>query len=290
MSETLDLTAPGTLWAKAVNESTTSFHLVVPKPNYTKDLLSKNPQVDPKDDLMRPWAVNFRDVGKDGLAACDLATSGRAGEIMAKLAERYDRGEPRVENVRGLYIARAREGNRIPETQVVEVKDFKLLTIPTITLKPGENSHPRTYVTVQNFKNGVKTFNVEMTVTGPVEQVELTASPAVQITAPGGQGNGRVVIPTVEGKKYTIQVAVPFSMTMQNQHVNHPYVWYGGWYQPAWTEHRQNEIWTGGDVALVATGAGPAKGVTKSIKLRAESWASGWLRKTPPVPMRHAHC
>jgi hypothetical protein len=281
MPDVLDLTTPGTLWAKVQNEVTTTFHLVLAKPGYTKDALLNNPTVDPKDDLMKPFAFNFKDVGKDGLAKVDLAGA-RAVEIMSGLGERYERGEARVKAVKALYIARARDGNRIPKAQDVEIKEFELKTIPTITLKPGENVNNQTFVTVPNFKNGVNQFRVELTVTGPVEQIELSTDPAAQITSTiGGKANGKLVIPITEGQKAIITIPVPLVMTNRQTRQD---------YWDDYTAGYTLEEWRGGDIVLWARGLGAAAGLAKSVKLHAESWASGWLLTTPTYRYRHTHC
>lgn len=282
--EELDLLKPGKLYAKSQWESATTFHLVVPQAGYTKNKLTLNPTINPMDDLMRPWSVPHAEAEKDKdlMTYCDLDASGRAAEIMKNLTERYERGEKRVDKVLGVYIAAARPGCGGSDPQVAEVKNFKLKAIPTITLKPGENTHPQTYVTVPNFKAGVKEFKVELTVMGPIETIELSTDPAGKITAaPGGSGEGKLEIPVEEGKKYVISVPVPLTLTSSQSRTDYWDDYYAGY---------TLETWAGGNITLWAKAMGAAKGIMRTVKLRAESWASGWLQTTPTVRYRHTHC
>jgi hypothetical protein len=295
-AEELDLTRPGKLYCKAEWERETTFYLVIPQKSYTKNSLTLKPHIDPKDELMRPWTVSAEQAKKDkeDMAYCDLAESGRAQEIMDTLAQRYERGEPKVETVRGVYLAKAAQGND-PQPQVAEIKDFKLIPIPGIFLKDTADKPPlQTYVTVPTFKAGVKNFTVELKTTGLVTDVEISCEPACDISVePGGaKGKGKVTAKTDETKKYTISVAVPFTMREEHTTVSHPFTWHGYdcWYRAAYTETQAREIWTGADVTLRVAGTGKYKNIVKSVRLRAENWASGWLSRTPPPPLRHNHC
>jgi hypothetical protein len=293
----LDLTKPGVLWAKVENEGTTTFYLVTDNATYTEQFLDGNGQVNPQDLLMKPFAVSFQDAQKDGMAKCDLG-KGRAAEIMANLSERYARGEKRVEKVKALYVAKARDGNKIPASIISKVKPFALKAIPTITLSPGENTNDKTFVTVNRFKAGVKEFTVEIKVTGPLDEVELKTDPPQDMTVGGQKGKGKLTIKLQEGGTQTIKVAVPLKAEVKKQTINHPATRWGchpshcpgNYGRDAWTETQEQEFWNAANITLFASGTGGMSGVTKSLKLRAEGWGSAWLSKTPPPGVRHNHC
>lgn len=308
--ESLDLTSPGQLWANADNYKSVTFHLVDPAAGYDKPRLTANPAVNPNDDLMKPLTVNYTDVGPDKDCVCDLATGNRAAEIMQKLTERYDRGQPKLEKIRALYIVQAREGNRIPEKLVGEIKDLKLEAIPTLTLKWVIN-----YLTVQNWKNGQKEFHAQLFATGGVEEVELTIKPEVDMkVADGGpSGKGKITMKVQEGKKYTIVCQAPFRQReeskqelMERQYIsyNKPMPW-NAWGEQSrgWVAQRSGqsserflpgkftrEVWDGAILTLRAAGTGKFNGLIRTVPLTAQEWAAAWLLKEPPPPFQHNVC
>ncbi len=298
--EELDLTKPGKLWAKAECEKDTIFHLVMPQAGYTKENLSKNPSINPRDELMRPWTVPFTGEDKEGMTYCDLDASGRAAEIMNNLAQLYEQGVPRVETVRGVYIATARDGNRVPDNQVAETKDFKLVTIPTVGLKvTGPNDPFISYLTVQLYKTGKKDFKVELHVSGPVTEVQLTTTPASPMkTSLGPSGNGTLVLPIQEGQKCVITIPAPFKQRLEQrtERRRKPYIHYypGGWRSAGDRDmlqaHMEREVWDGGIITLRAAGTGAYKNIIRSVKLEAVAWGAAWVWKDMPPPFYHNAC
>lgn len=213
----LDLSAPGKLKAKVENQNTATFHIVVPQAHYTKDALSKNPNIAPADQLMSPFTVPASAVGHDGIATFDLNATGRAKELIAKVDERIKQGK-KPDTVRAIVIAHAKQGNCVPPQQLAEVKDLKLIALPTISLTPPASTSGKTYITVQQYKAGTKNFALELIVTGPIAEVALTTEPAVHIGAtPGGSGQGRLHLPVKEGQKYQISVPTPFKVRQESQ-------------------------------------------------------------------------
>jgi hypothetical protein len=53
---------------------------------------------------------------------------------------------------------------------------------------------------------------------------------------------------------------------------------------------RKREVWEGGTVTLKAMGTGKYAHITASVVLKAESWASEWLKDLPPAPLMHGAC
>jgi hypothetical protein len=292
-SEELDLTRPGKLWCKAKFERDTTFHLVLPQKGYTKNQLTLNPQLNPADQLMKPFTVPTKDQDQVGKTYCDLDTTGRALEIMNLLNDRTARGEPTPSTVRAVYISTARNTTE-RDPQVAEVKDLKLLPVPTVNLiGTGDKDPLRTYITVPNFKDGLKEFTVEMWLTGPIREVEISVAPAAQITLSTGEtGKGTLKARLEEAKRYKIKVAAPFTMRMEQNTINYPFQWYGYdcWYRTAWSELQEREVWTGGSLVLRVAGTAQYAKLARTVELRAEAWASGWMSRTPPPPLRHNHC
>ncbi len=213
----LDLSAPGKFKAKVENQNTATFYIVVPQAHYTKDALSKNPNIAPADQLMSPFTVPANAVGHDGVAMFDLNASGRAKELIAKVDERIKAGK-KPDTVRAIVIAHAKQGNCVPPQQLAEVKDLKLVALPTISLAPPANTSGKTYITVQQYKAGTKNFSVELSVTGPITEVALTTEPATHVKAtPGGEGQGRVHVPVKEGTNVQITVPTPFKVKQEEQ-------------------------------------------------------------------------
>lgn len=301
-SDTLDLTAPGRLWCKAIFERDTTFHLLLPQKRYTKNQLTLNPQLNPADQLMNPWLVPTAAAqkDKDKKTYCDLDSSGRAAEIIARLSERYARGEPRIDTVRAVYIATAREPSA-RDPQVADVKDLKLLPVPSIQLKETGPSDPLpVYLTAQNFKAGRKEFRVEVSITGTIRDLEITTEPAQPMKVSGplaAEGNGKVMLEGVEeGKTYTITVPAPFKSRKEERRQTVPIIgrfgYRGHYYQQIGTTQtvEVQEVWDGGMTTLRCTGTGNYKGLIKTVVLKAESWGSGWLYTVPPPAVRHCCC
>ncbi|HVY62618.1 MAG TPA: hypothetical protein VHF22_13240 [Planctomycetota bacterium] len=312
MGDELDLSKPGKLWAAVENEATTTFHLVLPQAGYTKDALSKNPAINPADELMTPFSLSHDAVAKDGVAVLDLEASGRAAEIMDRLTKRYDAGGAKVDKVKGVVLVTAKDGNKVPDKQLAEVKDFTLIPIPIINLK-GQT----TYVTVQNFKNGVRNFVVQLSVMGPIREVELTTAPGATISV-NGQSGATVKTAVDEGKNFTVNIAVPFVQRNEQKQemVERAYIHYGNYEPGGWNSYAgmlgwiagatavgrgestarympqtyTREIWEGAQVTLRATGTGLFAGIRKSVVLTAESWANAWLAGPPPPPFYHSCC
>lgn len=211
--ETIDFTKPGRLWANAQFEKDVRFHLVIPQAGYNKAQLTANPTINPMDDLIAPYTVPFQNANKDGMVFCDLNDAGRAQAAMAKIDVMIQSTGKAPEKIRAVYIATAAEGNRIPDARVVEVKDFKVIPIPSINLKGLGNPvevkpHTEgTYITVKHFKAGKKHHEVELTAVG-MKEVLLTTTPPTQIIVEGGpQGTGKLTLPVEQGKPYKIKVA-----------------------------------------------------------------------------------
>jgi hypothetical protein len=240
--DSIDLMKPGKLWAKAQNEKDVTFHLVLPKDKYTKANLTKNPQIDPADELMTPFTIGFAGADQDGVCTCDLAQTGRAQSAMDKIEDMVVNGQDTPTQVRGVFIATARAGNSVPDSQVAEVKDFKLVPIPSITLKGmGAPVDPKpytdgTYITVKQFKAGKKFFQVSLTVKG-IPQVQLTTTPGLQIQIDGGpQGNGSVAMAVKDGQTYTVNVATQHVMSngTQTRQGRQTYPVYAVWDRGGW--------------------------------------------------------
>lgn len=290
----LDLTKPGKFWATAENERETIFHLVIPDDRYTPDRLTANPNISPADQLMKPWTVSAPDSDKTGgKAELDLGKTGRAKEIIDKLGARFDQGLPALKQVRGIVIVTAAQGNRVPAKQLADVIDLELGPLPAIKLEAA-----RGFVTVQNFKGGWKEFIVNLRVQG-MQEVELKASPGAQIRAnPGPKGNGAIKVPVKEGQQIQILIPVPLTQKKQSEQrrVKKRYRHYvpGGWrsrqYGDWTTATFQREVWTGGDITLTARGTGDLAGIKRTVKLRAEAWASAWLCLNPPPVLSHNIC
>lgn len=310
----LDLKQPGLFWARAENEDTSTFHLVMPEAKYTKDKLSKNPHIHPGDQLMSPWRVSYKQLDKQGRAVLNLAASGRVNEIMRKLDERFRKGKPPPKKVRGVVVVTQRAGNKAPPKFLVDVQDLDLKFTALLNLVGV-----RAFVTVQNFKHGWKEFFCDLSVAGAINSVEVSTTPACSMRVDGGPaGKGKIQVPVKEGPKYRIRIAVPFNVRKDTRKIKVPppyKTWIqGGWrtqgahanWDPkigAWvvpdselhkvpahmrthTRTDSREIWTGGDVTIRASGMGQ----TKTVKLRAESWSSAWLTGPPPKPFYHNVC
>jgi hypothetical protein len=287
----IDLMKPGKLWATAEHQSALSFHLVMPKDNYTKDKMKDKPDIAAEDELMSPFTVPASGVDAMGVANFDLGETGRAAEVMGKLTEKYEAGQATLERIRGVVVAFADESNKIPDKHVVEVMDFKLIAIPVIILRKVVD-----YVTVQNFKGGMTTFKAEIEVRGPIKEVELSASPDAEMTVSTGQkGKGKLKFPVKEGEKYTVTLPVNFvkkSDSLQRAVPRTYLVWIPGGWRHGETDMQAftREIWEGGFSTLTAAGTGPAAGVKHTLKLKAENWASDWLAGPPPPPFYHNNC
>lgn len=316
----LDLMKPGKLWASAENEETTTFYLVTPDAKYTKDKLTTNPVIAPGDQLMKPWSVSAQDADQQqGRAVLDLAASGRAKEILERLNQRFEQGLPPLRTVLGVVVVTAGKQNRIPAKHLADVIEFELGPLPQLRLAPVTD-----FVTVQNFKAGKRNFEIDV-VTQSLGEVELTTSPDAAIQVAGGpQGRGKVRFRAEDGRKYRVIIPASLDMRQERQQVQVPPSYKrwvpGGWRTPgvratydphsgAWVVHPDDvhklvvagerrfgtrtdtrEIWQGGDVTLTATGTGDLAGIRRSIKLRAESWASAWLKGPPPPPFSHNIC
>lgn len=285
---TLDLKKPGKFWASADNEAETIFHLVIPGPNYTKDKLTQNPAISPGDQLMAPWKVSGPEADTNGnKAELDLAKSGRAKQILDKLTQRFEKGLPALKQVRGVVIVTATNEDKKPPKQLADVVDLELAPIPAIKVEGV-----RTFVTVQNFKAGQKEFLVKVTAQG-LEQLQLTAAGGEMI--PWGPKHTMAVS---DGQTVTVKVKVPFVQRndREERRVKKRYRHYvpGGWRTKSygdWTTATfTREVWTGGDITLTASGTGDFAGIKKSVKLRAENWASAWLCRNPPPVLRHNIC
>jgi hypothetical protein len=246
---------------------------------------------------MTPWTVSAGDVDKAGRAVLDLEASGRAKEIHKKLDQLFQQGKPRPTTVRSVVIATAGSGNRVPAKQLASVQDFELGPTPHVDLK-GVIS----LVTARNFKAGKKEFVVELTAlgVGPTIDLELSTSPGRTIRVAGGPaGNGKVQLKAQSGRSYRVQVSVPLTFKLEKRTVKVPRTYKifvpGGWRTKRGRREYDNrvdtkEVWTGGDVTLKAQGTGGLDHLVKTVKLRAESWAAGWLNGPPPPPFRHNIC
>lgn len=297
--EELDLMKPGKLWAMPEYEGTTTFHFVEPKDNYTKDKLVDNPQIAPADQLMAPFAVQHNQLDGQGRAVLDLQGSGRAKEMMGKLEQRIAANK-KLDVIRAVIIASAADGNHNPPKNAIETIDFAVANIPTIVLLGKD-----IYITVQNFKGGRKEFVAELKATNPLKEVKLSVEPACDISVSTGQkGKGSVVLPVKEGQSYTIKCPVAFKTSAEERQQlrlpqpgdYHRYV-PGGWRTnmgsnnpDRYYDMQRREVWTGGSWTLKAEGTGPFAGIVKSVQLRAESWGSDWLWKSPPRVFSHNVC
>ncbi len=313
MPPVLDLKKPGKFWAKAENEETCTFHLVVKDPKYTKANLEKNPAVDKKHQLMNPYTVQHDKADAEGKVFFDLKT--RANEIGNNVKARFKKGEA-IANVLGIVIVSARKGNKVPPKQLADVAEFELLGFPAIVIKPL-----RHYVTVRQFKAGVKTFTAELTTSGRVGRVVLTTNPKAHIRcATNGQaGTGRAEITVEPGKKYALEIQCHHQQSLQKRQMKVPpaYQTYvpGGWRtrgaklvkqgnvwvvpdnqlhlivqsERRYTRTDHKETWTGGNLTLSAQGTEDPN-VKASAVFKAETWASGWLVGKPPAVYRHNVC
>jgi len=297
--EELDLTKPGKLWAMPEYETTTTFHYVVPKPEYTKDKLVANPQIAPADEIMDPFVVQHNQLDAQGRAVLDLEKTGRAKAMIGKLEQRMQANQ-RLDVIRAVILASAADGNHIPDKQAVETIDFNVAAIPTITLL-GKTI----YVTVQNFKGGTKEFIAELKTTAPLKEVKVSVEPGTNIMASTGQnGNGALVLPVKEGQTITLRIPVKFDSTAEERQVMRipqpgDYRTYvpGGWRTnmgdnnpDRYMDVQRQEIWKGVSYTLKVTGTGPYEGIVKTVQLRAEDWAAGWLWKNPPRVLGHNVC
>ena len=285
----IDLMKPGKLWATAEHNQTLAFHLLLPKDNYTRDKLTKEPNIAAGDQLMSPAMMP----AEAGPVTLDFA-GGKAQEILDNLTGRYKSGAKRIEKVRAVIIATAADGNKIPDKQVAEVMDFKLAAVPIIMLRKQ-----RAYATVQEWKAGQKLFSATIEVKGPVDEVEISIAPTLDITAGDQKGSGKVTLKVKEGEKYTIQVPVTFTSTTETRQVLvvRTYIQYipNGWrtaggrkeYDP---RNDTREVYNGGSYTLTVTGTKDNANVKHSIELRAESWGADWLIGPPPPPFWHNCC
>ena len=71
----------------------------------------------------------------------------------------------------------------------------------------------------------------------------------------------------------------------------------GGWRTNAgannpdrYMDVEKQEIWKGQSHTLKVSGTGPYEGIVKSITVRSEDWAAGWLWKNPPRVFGHNVC
>lgn len=289
----LDLLNPGKFWATAEHQKDVSFHIQFPNDNNTKDKI-KDGEVNPGDDMIQPITVPYTACDANGVANFDFEGSGRAADMLQKLTEYYSKGGETIEQVRALIVATAREGNKIPEKAVVEVMDMILVACPIIMLKPT-----RDYVTVQNFKGGVVTFEAEVKFKGPITEAEFSCAPDAEMSITAGgpvtKGKGKLVVPVEEGHSYKISLPVPFVKRGESQQRAVPrrylivYPW--GW-RHGETDNQEftREVWDGGKTTLTVAGTKNNAKVKQSIVLTAEAWASDWLAGPPPPPFYHNNC
>ncbi len=290
----LDVMKPGKLFARAENEMDTTYHIVLPQAHYTKDALSKNPQINAKDQLMQPFTVPFQQADKQGMTTCDLKATGRADQIRKNVRDRIERNEPKIETVRAVVIVTSRKGNQIPDKQLADICDLRLVPVPGILLK-GITA----YLTVQNFKAGKRDFEVELRVMGDITSVQLSTQPHSPIMAQGKTLQGQLAVHVKEGEVVKIKIPAQFSMKAESKQtqVERSYVHYvpGGWRTAGGrkeydTRTDSREIWTGTNVVLRAAGVGHFAHIVETINLTAQSWASDWLAGPPPPPFYHNVC
>jgi hypothetical protein len=285
MPPLLDLIRPGKFWAAAENEETTTFHLVIPSAKYTREALTANPTIHPSHDLMPPFSVSHRDLDDQGRAILDLKASGRANKIVETLDRRFQNGQSAITRARAVVIATARKGNRVPSKQLADTFDFTLPATPRMRV-----SEVRTYVTVSQFKNGQREFLVDVTAQ-TLNEVEVSVSNGASIRVDGAGAGRTVKVPIPGGRKFRVRIPVPLTVRNESRTTRAGRRWtrYDCWYYPAHNKTSTREIWTGGDITLKIQGKGGIA-INKSVRLRAESWASGWLNRTPPPRLRHNHC
>lgn len=293
-AQQLDLTKPGRIWAIPEFEATTTFHMLVPQGKYTKDAIIANPSIiSPADQLMAPFSVPTSGLTKDGKAEFDLKKTNRGKEIMDKIEARMKQGEL-LGVVRSVIIASAKDGNRNPPKQAVEVLDLDVLPVPTITLTPTDG-----FITIQNWNAGRKAFKVDLMVAGPLSEVILEITPAKNInTSAGVNGGAKIKIPVKAGQKVAITIPdiIVYTKNTRTVYQDRQYHHYvpGGWR----TNNRMNfynavyeqESYVGGDFTLRASGTGFFQGVFKTVQLRAETTYGQWLEKNPPPPLGHNVC
>ena len=289
----LDLTKPGKLWAAVENEDSSTFHIVLPQAAYTKDALSQNANINPADELMTPFSVAHTDAVKAGAAILDLASTGRAAEMIGKLDQRFEQGQAAPKTVKAVVIATARQGNKVPSKQLAEVQEFELAPTPKLKL-----DGVTTVVSVPQYKGGMKDFVCQMRCEA-IGDVQLSTSTGAQIRVDGGPTGASITLKANDAQLYTIRIAVPFSQHPESRSTSIPWhmisgtPWNGtfiwAWYEGG-TRTDTREVWTGGDLSLKAQGTGLSIGIVKSVKLRAESWASEWLQGALPRSYAHGHC
>jgi len=291
----LSLAPPGRFWATAENEESTTFHLVVPKDQYTRERLTEKPAISPGDDLMEPWTVSHQNVDKDGRAVLDLGESGRAKQIIDKLNGWFKQGRPAPKVVRAIVIVTALKGNRVPSKQLADVIDFRLGAVPRLSVQGV-----RAYVAVRNFKQGVRDFIVDFRADG-LEKVKLSTSNGSAVRVDGGPTGNGIELAVGAARKFRVRIPVSLKNESKTRKIhigaqiiggrawNGTRIWY--WRQQAGWRVDRREVWRGESVTLTVEGKGAAGEMKQSIKMRAESWASNWLvGKSPPKVYVHGHC
>jgi hypothetical protein len=284
----LDLLNPGKLWATAEHQKDVTFHILFPDKEATKEKCKE--AIDPGLDMIQPMTVPFTACDANGVATFDLEGTGRAADMLNNLTKYYAEGGENIATVKAVVFATAREGNKIPEKTLVDIMEMNLLAVPIIMLKPT-----KAYVTVQQFKGGMKNFEAEVKFKGPITEAEFSMAPDVEFEVAGKKGKGKQVIPVKEGETYKISMPVPFVQGNESRQVAVPrtyqlvYPW--GWRRGE-VDYRSDtrEKWTGGKWTLTIAGTKANAKVKQSCILEAVDWGAEWLVGPPPPPFYHNNC
>ncbi len=288
----LDLLNPGKLWATAEHQKDVTFHILFPDDDATKEKLKDG--IDPSLDMIQPMTVPYTAVDANGVAYFDLDGTGRAADMLNNLTKYYEQGGDDIKTVKAVVFATAREGNKIPEKSVVDIMEMNLVAVPIIMLKPVKD-----YVTVQQFKGGMKNFEAEVKFKGPITEAEFSVSPDAELQVGDAKGKGKQVVPVKEGETYKVTMAVPFTQGKETRQEAVPrryqiyYPW--GWRTAGGRreyDYRTDtrETWKGGKFTLTVAGTKANAKAKQSIIFTAEDWAAEWLNGPPPPPFYHNNC
>lgn len=163
MANTIDLEAPGHLYASAKNAKDYTFFVMLKNPKYTKDALAANPNcVTAKDLLFKSSPVP----DTNGQVSCDLAP--KAKDIIKKLK---DKKLPSDYKGMVAVVTTSKPENKDPSKKEADVKEFTLKRkaeeIKLKGIRPIAKSHH--WVAYHH-----PICYVEMEVVGDIKEVECT--------------------------------------------------------------------------------------------------------------------
>jgi len=174
--------------------------------------------------------------------------------------------------------------------------EMNLLAVPIIMLKPVEK---KDYVTVKQFKDGLKNFEAVVKFKGPITEAEFSVSPDAEFSVNDQKGKGKQVIPVKEGEEYKISMPVAFVQGKETRQeavprryqIYYPWGWRtrGGRVEVDYRTDTR-EKWTGGKWTFAVTGTKANAKAKATCIFTAEDWGAEWMIGPPPPPFYHNNC